>query len=79
MPSHLLTSFDIQKYYENESRFNGVHSRNNLCKIKDRTYQMNLDEYELIETDWIALYVNDINVPYFDSFGVKHIKKVKEI
>ena len=79
MPSHLLTSFDIQKCYENESRFNGVYSRNNLCKIKDRTYLMNLDEYELIETDWIALYVNDINVPFFDSFGVKHIKKVKEI
>ena len=30
-----LSSFEIQKYYQNESKFNGVHSRNNLPKIKD--------------------------------------------
>ena len=24
-----LTNFDIQKYYENDGRFNGVYSRNN--------------------------------------------------
>ena len=32
MPSHPLTNFEIQKYYKNESRFNGVLSRNNLFK-----------------------------------------------
>ena len=32
MKHHPLTDFEIQKYYENESRFNGVHSRNNLPK-----------------------------------------------
>ena len=30
MPPHALTSFEIQKYYKNEPRFNGVFSRNNL-------------------------------------------------
>ena len=30
VPPHPLTSFEIQKYYENESRFNGAYSRNNL-------------------------------------------------
>ena len=30
MPPHPLTYFEIQKYYENESRFNGVYSRDNL-------------------------------------------------
>ena len=30
MPSHPLTNFEIQKYYENEPRFNVVFSRNNL-------------------------------------------------
>ena len=34
---------------------------------------INLDEYELIVTHWIALYVNAENVTYFDSFGVEHI------
>ena len=29
---HPLTNFEIQKYYQNESRFNGVFSRNNLPK-----------------------------------------------
>ena len=33
MPAHPLTNFEIQKYYQNEPRFNGVFSRNNLPKI----------------------------------------------
>ena len=32
MPSHLLTNFEKQKYDENEPRFNGVFSRDNLPK-----------------------------------------------
>ena len=28
--SHPLKNFEIQRYYENEPRFNGVFSRNNL-------------------------------------------------
>ena len=32
MPPHPLTNFEIQKCYENESRFNGVFSRGNLPK-----------------------------------------------
>ena len=43
MPPHPLTNFEIQKYYENERRFNGVFSRDNLPKqIKDETYVINL-------------------------------------
>ena len=61
------------KYYENEAKFNGVYSRNNLSKIKDRTYTINLDEYKSIGTYWIALHVNAKNVISFDSFGVEHI------
>ena len=33
MPPHPLTNFEIQKYYENEPKDNGVYSRNNLSKI----------------------------------------------
>ena len=44
MPPHPLTNFEIQRYYQNELRFNGVFSRNNLPqKIKDGTYVINLD------------------------------------
>ena len=35
MPLHPLTNFKMQKYYQNEPKFNGVYSRNNLPKIKD--------------------------------------------
>ena len=30
IPPHPLTNFEIQKYYQNEPRFNGIYSRNNL-------------------------------------------------
>ena len=76
MPPHPLTNFEIQKYYQNEPRFNGVYSRNNLPdKIKDGEYILTLDEYSDIETHWIALYALNNNVTYFDSFGVEHIPK----
>ena len=64
------------KYCETESRFNGVYSRDNLPnKIKDGAYVMNLDKYSDIGTHWIALYVKNNVVTYFDIFGVEHIPK----
>ena len=38
MFSHFLTNFSIQRYYQNEPKFNGVYSRNKLPKIKDDNY-----------------------------------------
>ena len=75
MSPHPLTNFEIQKYYQNEPRFNGVYSRDNLPKIKDGAYIINLDEYSDIGTHWVALYVQNNNVTYFDSFGAEHIPK----
>ena len=75
MSRYPLTNFEIQKYYQNEPKFTGVYSRNNLPEIKDGAYVINLDEYESIGTHWIALYVNNNNVTYFDNFGVEHIPK----
>ena len=74
--SHPLANFEIQAYYQNEPRFIGVYSRDNLPnKIKDGAYVINLDEYYDIGTHWIALYVNNKTVTYFDSFGIEHIPK----
>ena len=75
MLPHPLTSFAIQKYYQNEPKFNGVFSRNDLSKIKDGAYVINLDEYESVGTHWITLFVNANNVVYFDRFRVEHIPK----
>ena len=80
MPSLPLTNFEIQRYYENEQRFNGVFSRNNLPKkIKDGAYVINLDEYADVGTHWIALFCNRNEIVYFDSFGVEHVpEEIKE-
>ena len=81
MNPHPLTNFEIQAYYQNEPRFIDVYSRDNLLdKIKDGAYVINHDEYFHIGTHWIALYVNNKTVTYFDSFGIEHIsKEVKKI
>ena len=55
MPSQPLTNFEIQKCYQNEPKFDGVYSRNNLHKIKDGTNIINLADYKSIKTHWIAL------------------------
>ena len=69
-----LTNFEIQRYYQNEPRFNGVFSRNNLPKkIKDGTCVFKFDEYADVGTHWIALFGNRNEMVYFDSFGVEHI------
>ena len=68
------TNFEIQKS-QNEPKFNGVYSRNNLPKTKDEVYLINLDEYESIRTHWIVLYVNGDNITYLYSSGVEHMPK----
>ena len=80
MPPHALINFEIQNYYQNEPRFNGVFSRNNLPKkIKDGAYVINLDEYADVGTHWIVLFCNRNEIVYFDSFGVEHVpEKIKK-
>ena len=80
IPPHPLTNFEIQKYYKNKPKFNGVFSRNNLPKkIKDGAWVINLDEYADVGTHWIALFCNRNETVYFDSFGVEHVpKEIKE-
>ena len=80
MPPHPLTNFEIQKYYKNEPRFNGVFSRNNLFKkIKDGAYIINLEEYANVGTHQIALFLKKNEIVNFDSFGVEPIpEEIKE-
>ena len=73
MLPHPLTNFEIQKYCQIEPRFNGVYSRDNLPKINDGAYVINLNEYSDIGTHWVALHLRNNNVTYYDSFGVEHI------
>ena len=74
MPPHPLTNFEMQRYYKNEPRFKFAYSRDNLPKkIKKGAYVINLDEYADVGTHWIALFCNQSETVYFDSFGVEHV------
>ena len=80
MLPHPFTNFEVQQYYQNEPRFNGVYSRDNLpelssTEIKDGAYVINLVEYSIIERNWIALYVQNNEVTYFDILGIEYIAK----
>ena len=50
MSLHPLINFEIQKNYQNKTKFNGVFSTNNLTKMNDGAYVINLDEFKSIET-----------------------------
>ena len=74
IPSHPLTNFEIYEYYENEPRFNGVFSRDNLPKtIKNNACAINFDEYADAGTHWVALFCRKAELFYFDSFGVENV------
>ena len=81
IPPHPLSNLEIQKCYQNEPRFNGVFSRDNIRKkIKDGAYVKNLGEYADVGTHWIALFCNKSEVVYSDSFGVEHVpEEIKEL
>ena len=69
LPPHPLTNFEIQEYYQNGPRFNGIFSRDKLpnsirskglgSAVKTGAYVINLDEYHDIGTHWVALCVSN--------------------
>ena len=77
MLPHPLTNFDIQRYNQDESRFNGVYSRENLSnKLQNEVYVTNLDEYVGVGTHLIYLYINSNNGTYSEiEYLQKEIKK----
>ena len=77
IPPHHLTNFEVEEYYENQPRFNGVNSRDNLpnMTMNISKYTEYFDEYTNIGTHWVALYVKNNEIICFDSFGVEHVPK----
>ena len=67
----IFDNFEIRRY-ENEPQFNGFYSRNDLSVVKN---VINPDEYNNIGIHWVAIYINNDEVTYFDSFDVGHISK----
>ena len=54
-------------------RFNGVFSRDNLPRIKDGAYVINLDDKQNKETHWVSLFIDKNTAVYFDSFRTEYI------
>ena len=67
MPPHPLTNFETQIYYQNESRFNGVYSRDNLPECSSTEIKDEL--IELVCKCGIIMFL------IFYSFEVEHIPK----
>ena len=84
MLPHPSTNFEIQKYYQKDvqlssknrpNKCNGVYSRNNLLKIKDKVYLINFDEFKSIGTHWIPFYANNNNITYLTAFELNIFQK----
>ena len=56
-----------------EPRFNGVFSRNNLPRIKDGAYVINLDDKNSKRTHWVSVFIDRNLAVYFDSFRIEYI------
>ena len=48
-------------------------SKNNLARIKDGGYVINLDNEKSKGTHWVSLYIDRNTAAYFDSFGIEYI------
>ena len=47
-----------------------------ICiRINDEAYIVKRDEYADVSTQWIALYVKNIEIIYFGSSGVEYLHK----
>ena len=59
----------MSKYLKYEFKFNGVYSKDNLPKVKDGAYIVNLDDKQSKGTHWISLFIEKNTAVYFDYFG----------
>ena len=73
IPFHVLENFEIMDYFYKIKRVNGVFSRNNLPKLKNAAYAINLDHRKNTGTHWIVIFLKNNEVIYFDSFGVIYL------
>ena len=70
---HPLNNIEITNYFNYESRFNGVFSRNNLPRIKDGAYVINLDDKHSKGKRCDSLFIDANTAVNFDSFGIEYI------
>ena len=59
---HSLSNIKITNYFNYKPRFNGVFSRNNLSRIRDRAYVINLRDEKIKEYIGFLYLLTEIQV-----------------
>ena len=59
-----VSSFKQCRDYYYKPRFNGIFARNNLPRIKDRAYVINLDDKNSKVTQWVSLFIDKNTAVY---------------
>ena len=75
VPLHLLSNIRITNYFNYEPRFNAVILKNNLLRIKDEVYVINLNDKNSKGTHWVSLFIDRNTAAYFDSFRIEYINQ----
>ena len=70
---HPSSNIEIIKYFNYESRFNGAFWRNNLPRIKDETYVINLRNKISKGTHWVLLCIDINTAVHFDLLVIEYI------
>ena len=68
-----FNNIEITNYFDYEPSFNGVFQINNLPRIKDGAYIINLHDKNSKTTHWVSLFIDKNKAVYFDSFGIEYI------
>ena len=56
-----------------QHRFDGIFSRNNLLRIKDGAYVINLVGKKNKGTHWGSLFIDENTAVYFDLFRTEYV------
>ena len=63
------------KYFVNDCRFNGVFSRDNLPRIEDGAYMINLNDKQSKGTHWVSLFIDKHMAVYLEFSGIEYIQR----
>ena len=58
VPIHPFSKTEVTKYSNYGPRFNNIFSRNNLPRINDRVYAINLDGKQSNRRHWVPLFID---------------------
>ena len=65
---HLLSNINITSYFNYKPWFYGVFSRDNLPRIKDGAYVININDNKSKGAQWVSLIFDRNTAMYFDFF-----------